>query len=402
VSTFAAISGVSSTLRNLLKDRMEQAASITIAPPDVNVSSVSGKRINLYLYQVTENAALRNQDFVAGGGATAYGRPPLCLDLHYLVTAFGGTETAPDADLQAQLVLGDAMRAFHEYAVVTPALRQGDLPANPPVLDPSLAGAVENLRITLLPTGLEEVTKIWAALPQANFRRSVVYLVTVVQIESRKPRRPALPVRRARAAVQTFHFPTLESVARSPALPGYPPALAEVGDTVVLGGQDLMAQVTKVKVGDALVDPVTLSETELSFVLPAPLAAGVAPVSVVHGPPASPTRVESNALPLLIAPKVIGVAPPTAGPGATVTVTVSPPVRATQDRKIILNDRMLAVSPVAANSPPSATVAFTMPSGPAAVPAGKQLLRVRVDGADSRLAVDPNTGEYAGPNITAT
>src|SRR5262245_54313716 len=108
MSTYAAIAGVSSTLKSLLTDRMQAPVPVTIAPPDVSVSGVSGKRLNLYLYQISENAALRNQDLPGVGASGSFGRPPLSLELHYLVTAFAGNESAVDADLQAQLVLGDA------------------------------------------------------------------------------------------------------------------------------------------------------------------------------------------------------------------------------------------------------------------------------------------------------
>src|SRR5215208_1176086 len=103
MSNFRAIGGVSASLRNLLRDRMEDPVDVTIAPPDVTVSSVIGRRLNLYLYQVTEN-----------GNLAAYGHPPLSLNLHYLLTAHSTTETELDSDLQAQHILGDAMRVLHD------------------------------------------------------------------------------------------------------------------------------------------------------------------------------------------------------------------------------------------------------------------------------------------------
>jgi len=112
MSSYAAIAGVSSTLRNLIKDRLEQSIPITIAPPDINVSGVSGKRLNIYLYQVTENPALRNQDFPKSSNTAAYGRPPLSLDLHYMITAFGGTERDIVAVAGLPPLAGKAIRWF--------------------------------------------------------------------------------------------------------------------------------------------------------------------------------------------------------------------------------------------------------------------------------------------------
>ncbi len=82
-----------------------------------------------------------------------YGFPPLCLDLHYLSRAHGATDTGPDADLQAQLILGDAMRVLHE----NPVLVDG--------LDASLTGAAIRLKLILQRASIEELSKIWTSLP---------------------------------------------------------------------------------------------------------------------------------------------------------------------------------------------------------------------------------------------
>jgi hypothetical protein len=113
VSDYTAIAGVSRTLRILLLDRMETPApQVTIAPPDIDVDGIIGRRLNLYLYQVAENGHLKNQEIPGHGHPGAYGYPPLSLDLHYLLTAYGSSETTADADLDAQQVLGDAMRVL--------------------------------------------------------------------------------------------------------------------------------------------------------------------------------------------------------------------------------------------------------------------------------------------------
>ena len=62
MASHTAIAAVSRTLRTLLLDRMATGAEITLAPPDVEVANVNGARVNLYLMQVLENAALKNQE----------------------------------------------------------------------------------------------------------------------------------------------------------------------------------------------------------------------------------------------------------------------------------------------------------------------------------------------------
>src|SRR3546814_19575749 len=84
------------------------------APTDVTVAGINEARVNLDLFQVVENAELRNQEIPGRGHPARYGRPPLSLNLRYLVTCHGATDDQDESDLNAQIVLGDAMRVLHE------------------------------------------------------------------------------------------------------------------------------------------------------------------------------------------------------------------------------------------------------------------------------------------------
>src|SRR5205823_1979138 len=152
---------------------------ITIAPPDVTVSSVTGRRLNVYLFQLAQNGHLSNQDVHMRDQPGQPGSPPLSLDLHYLLTAHGETETGTDADLDAQEILGDAMRVLHDYAIISPNLHQQDDATLPTILDSNLLGAFERIKLSLQPVSLEELVKIWTALPDTSLRRSVAYQVSV-------------------------------------------------------------------------------------------------------------------------------------------------------------------------------------------------------------------------------
>src|SRR5262245_11039594 len=169
MANFTAMAACSSTLRTLLRDRMEDPVDITIAPPDITVTGISGRRLNLYLFQVAENASLKNQEIPGQGHPADYGHPPLSLDLSYLVTAFGANETNPDADLQAQQILGDAMRVLHDFPVITDNLHIDGNPASPLILDTALVGEFERLKVTLQPATADEFAKIWSAMPVAQF-----------------------------------------------------------------------------------------------------------------------------------------------------------------------------------------------------------------------------------------
>lgn len=410
MANFLAIAGVSRTLRSLLRDRMQQPpVDVTIAPLDVTVTGMGGRRVNLYLYQVTENGYLKNQEIPGQGHPADYGRPPLSLDLHYLMTAYGANEVNPDADLEAQQILGDAMRAFHEFPMITEALHLGDNPANPLILDASLAGEFEKVKITLQPINVEELSKIWTALPQSNFRRSVAYQVSVVQIESRRPRRSALPVRERRVYALPFNSPRITEIVRDPPFDNVPSAIAEVGDTVLILGENLAGEATRVRIGTVDVPVPAPQAGRISLVVPNTVPAGLHSVQVIHdlmlvgvpGQPPVPHRgFLSNAVPLLVIPRFSGIAPSPAAAGAVVTVTVDPPALARQERILLLGDFSIAGEPVPVNDPPSPNVRFRLPTGPAAIPPGNYLARVRIDGAESRLTSDPATLQYDDPIFT--
>ena len=410
MTSFEAIAGVSATLRNLLRDRMSTPVSITIAPPDVTVTGITGQRANLYLYQVSENAYLKNQQVPGQGNPGSFGRPPLTLELAYLVTAYGSSADGPDADLQAQQVLGDVMQAFHDYPVIGDTLHQNDNPADPLIMDPSLLGAYERLKLSLQPSSLDDVTKIWAALPDSAFRRSVTYRVSAIQIDSRRERRQALPVQRRVVHVFPFKSPHVDRVFRdseanlSPSV-----AVAEVGDTLVIVGHNLQSPGTLVRVGAVLVDPTRIEERRLELKVPATVSAGAQTLEVLQppgatdgasDPSASRMQFHSNAVPFSVQPKIQSVTPGSASAGDTINVGVTPSVTATQARSLLLNDVEIRGEMPSPTSAPTATLAFRLPSGSKAIAPGKYLLRLRVDGVDSRLLVDASTQAYSGPTFT--
>jgi hypothetical protein len=97
------------------------------------------------------------------------------------------------------------------------------------------------------------------------------------------------------------------------------------------------------------------------------------------------------------------VTPPTATAGDTITVNVTPAVNATQEKMLLLDDNAVPANPVAFDSPPSNTITFTLPTAPdPVIPAGNYFLRVRIDGAESRLKFNKVSQEYIGPNYTVT
>jgi len=181
MSDFRAIGAVSNSIRDLLEAEMvNKPINVTVAAPDVDITIVdTTRRINLFLYKVDENGSLKNMDVPGRGHPAAFGRPPLALDLHYLLTAYGLSD---EEQIGSQELLADAMRVLHDFPIILS-----------PHLDVALKNEIEHVKLYLEPLSLEELSKIWSAVTKP-MRLSVSYMVTVVQIENLVPRKFARPV----------------------------------------------------------------------------------------------------------------------------------------------------------------------------------------------------------------
>lgn len=173
-------------------------ASVTNLPPDrIPVGTEERAQLNLFLYRVTPNTGWRNSlpprnngNGNGHGDSPAVDRPPLALDLHYLLTAYG------EQDLQAEILLGYGMQLFHQTnALDPPAMRRaiealGQNGAGGSLSPARTALATANLtdgvpRITIAPEFLstEETSKLFSML-QARYRPSATYRVSTVLIEA--------------------------------------------------------------------------------------------------------------------------------------------------------------------------------------------------------------------------
>ncbi len=299
MSDFRAIGGVSATLQSLLVDRMELpdgvAVPVTIGPPAFSVKDTDphkeDPRLNLFLYRVTENGNLQNQEIPGRGASSGYGHPPLSLNLHYLLTAYGNAEIqAKEAslfdDTGAHVLLGSAMRVFHDVPIVTESITSVRPPSGVIILDESLRDGYERVRLSLEPLTLEDITKVWTALA-LRYRLSAAYVVNVVQIESRRARTfPRAVGRPASATVPplptdppapgpwiqalTIQTPTITDVrVRRVGRPDEQPfPYAAIGDTLVLRGTSLSGPETDVVFGDLAVPATVAGPLHVEAVIP--------------------------------------------------------------------------------------------------------------------------------------
>jgi hypothetical protein len=428
VSSPLAIGAVSAVLRNLLDNGIvEQVAlgttvNVTARAPDtINLDSADDPpQLNIFLHHVTPNAAWRN---VALPSRSTDGdrmtNPPLALDLHYLVTAYGRI------DFQAEILLGYAMHLLHERPMLDrPAIRRA---LNPSPLDVSmlpptfqvlaasdLADQVEMIRITPVAMPIDEMSKLWAAI-QTHYRPSAAYQVSVVLIEARRPARAALPVL-SRGLVDPETQRDRGVVVHADMLPATPTLLlaepppgrmvARLGDDVTVTGVRLAGTGPTALLAHRLATTpieiaVTPNATGSGFTLHLPndpadqvrFAPGLWQLSVRLTPPGDLHPRETNGIGLAIAPApVITEDVPLLLPAATVVRTLVPPevrvtmhtrpqVRIGQRATLTLDSTTVEAQPRANASDP---LVFVFPH---TLPAGERWVRMRVDGVDSPLVL---------------
>ena len=393
-----AIAAVTATLSQLVgrvtEDPTLAGVSLTTRALDL-ARTDSSRQLNLFLYDVTPNGAWRNADLpVRSAEGDLVSQPVLALNLHYLLTAYG----LNNDDVDAHHLLAHAMSLVNDNAVLTRDQIRASIRAQPAVGLSDLADQVELVKLSLHPTTIEELFKLWSTF-QTQYRLSVAYEATVVLIE--RPHRPkaALPVHAANLYVLPIRLPLIETA---------DPQILTAGQTLTIRGLNLRGDVVKVRFG--LVPPVapdSISDRSLVVTLPVGLPAGVNTVQVVHElnigtPPAAHRGFESNVAAFILAPRITTPPPITVERGTTLVLSIEPSVMLSQRVALLVGDREIALPIPTPGSPPTGTLNIEIPSD---FPTGNFLLRVRVDGAESPLEVDtnensPTFNQYIGPMIT--
>jgi hypothetical protein len=311
---------VSATLKTLLSDRIDTPPPlvtqppVTVGIPPEDPDMVAGPLVNVFLYRVCENAALQSQTLPGHAERGSFGHPPHALDLHYLVTAYGATKIAAgpkfEDEIVAHFLLGSAMRILHDYPIITPRL---ETTTGHQVLDPDLVAARQDIKLTLQPISLEDLSKVWTALSRP-FRAAAAYEVTVVQLEAQVGDQYAQPV--AEGPVGGAHVTAVAGPApmiRAIHAAQRNDAVVRAGDTLVLEGEGLLGAETEAEIGGiAGIGQVTSARADrLTLVVPDDprLQPGVLELSVSHGvtfgkPAGRRNALKSNTVGFALAPRV--------------------------------------------------------------------------------------------------
>lgn len=458
MSNYLAIATATETLRNLLNDTAGQdvpGVQVKTTRPDLLVSKDQPTEINIYLYQITPNAAYRNSDLpTRRGDGTVIQRPMAALDLHYMIS-FYGNENA----LEPQRLLGSVVRTLHAQPFLTREQIRQTVLNNAGFLGGSnLAEQVELVKFSPLHLSLEEFSKIWSIFYQIPYVLSVAYLASVVLIEEEISTQNALPVLTRNIYAEPFHQPVVEQIIAQPE--ANPPTGVNrlnlpitLDKTLLIQGQNLQGgRGTLVQIDGLEVQPPDVTDTQITLPLATArgirlrdgaevtlvegLRAGVQGLQVIHrrlmGMDAANDvlnwhyGVESNIAPFVLHPLITQPVTATAG---VVTVTLKPVVSRPQRVVLLLNE--FSATPRQPGAPPARAYSFvakpldqtwkdttgqvvpndvpgkfsdedttgTIKFSITGVAPGPYLVRVQVDGAESVLDVDPSH-RFSGPQVT--
>lgn len=415
MSNFLAIATVTEVLSQLIHSAAENALGKQVTvnksrPEDpVGLDTVS---VHVYLYQVTPNAALRNDDLPSrSSDGRVQQKPQAALDLHYLIVFYGD-----DAELEPQRMLGAVVRDLHARSVLTREQIRNGISGINYLAGTDLADAIELVKLTPIPFTLEESSKLWSILLQTKHALSIAYQGSVVLIESLETPQQALPVSDRGVTSMPFIQPVIKQLRVVDANGAQLPVnqAIELGSRLLIKGKNLKGQITQVLLNDAEVAVETITDTEIRLLpLPAqlpdttPLRAGVARMQIVHSmplgtPPVTHSVNGSDAMKFLLRPNISASLQ-----GAAIRIQFVPKVGKTQRVILILNELTANPNPKSyrfnapkdngitnANTADTDSIDFPVTE----IAPGTYLVRVEVDRAESLLQKNAG-GLYDQPQV---
>jgi hypothetical protein len=171
-----AILATAKAIRRLLEDacpktEFPSALFRVFQAADLAAPSPMAEGISIYLYLVTANASRRNMParLSPSGKKT---RPPLPLDLHFMLTSWSA-----NADMQLRL-LGWAMRVLDDTPILPAGYLNDEFPNN------EIFCPEETVELIFNPLSLQDMAPLWENLHQQKLLPSVTYVARLVTLDS--------------------------------------------------------------------------------------------------------------------------------------------------------------------------------------------------------------------------
>jgi Pvc16 N-terminal domain len=406
MSDFFAVAGVTSVLKWLLSNALVSAGLNSAFPTAAGISALSPDlvttggsevpQLNLFMYYASFNPSYRNDSLPSKDSRGArVTNPPLALNLHYLVSAYGKNELDPE------ILLAWAMQMFHENPIMSRETIQtllaamaadpGATPEMQAVARTTLADQVELIKIAPESLSNEEISKLWMAF-NTHYRPTTSYQVSVVLIQETQPFKSNLPVQSRNVRALPLQAPMIDSVT---------PGSVAVGGVLIINGRYFIGDSpsdTVIAFDDSPpVTPDSIQNGCVRITIPNTLFAGVRTIRVIRnvrfGTPTDPhTGFASSPAQFLLMPTITNTSPVPATVATPLTLNVSPAVGRTQRAALYIGDYAIDLDARPPTDPAtSATLTFNIPATfPYTKPPTAWPLRLQVDRVQSKLTLDNN------------
>lgn len=398
MSDYLAVGGISAVLRALLTTALTNGGPTSILGSSPGITATSPDlvptgqdelpRINLFMYYASLNPALRNLDLPSlSPQGVPLSNPPLALNLHYLVSAYGSNQFDPE------ILLAWAMQVFHDTPIVprqtiqdalTNLLSGSPSPEAQLIAGSTLANQIEFIKITPETLTTEEIYRLWTAF-QTHYRPTTSYQISVVVIQGTQSFASNLPVQQRTVTVLPLQSPVIANLS---------PSIIAAGQVLTITGSNFLGDSPSATVvsfdGSPGIPPDTTQGNVIRITLPSTLQAGTRLVRVQRQLvyPLSPTPhagFSSSPTPFQLIPTIQNPSPVPVTRGSTLTVQISPAVGQTQQATLYIGDAAIPIDERPVTDPlTSPTLGFPIP---ATFPTGTYPLRVEIDSAQSKLTL---------------
>lgn len=435
MSNHLAIATVTATLQRLLQSAIQgdvEGARVTTVRPDAIGTATPETGVNLYLYHVPMNYIWGNSAEIQRRNrkGIAANKARTALDMNYMISFYGN-----DAELEPQRLLGSVVRTLADNGTLTKEMIADTLADSNLgyLLESTLTNQVEQVSLKPLDLSIEDLSKVWSVFFQTPYNLSMAYEASVVMIEGEKVGSKSLPMGDRFGGIGTFaNQPTVIDVMHQDGR--FVPI--EMDSTIVIRGKNLQEEDVWIRIGETEARAEEVEKNQIVFPLSSfpqdRLKAGIQQLQVIHRfsfyPELSSDRngrenqirdsiekfrnVESNIMPLVLRPTLVNILiDEVFGSGMQLrngTILVESNLEIKPTQKVIL-----ALNESAQDNPQAylfEAASFDDNTNIVSVPfkrvkAGEYLIRLQVDGAESKLERDsdpdsPTAGLFIYPMLS--
>lgn len=395
MGNFLAFASVTTTISYILEEvnRDISGIKITTKPLDAIELQNPVNGLNIFLYLVSPTSSVDAVDtLVRDNKGQPINNPILSLDLHYIITA----TSSENDDIVAQKILASAMRILNNHPVLLRDLMRKAIRNKEGLESSDLPDQIEDVRLTLNGLSTEELTKIWARFPNANFRSSVAYVAQVILLESKIVEPPGIIGTVGLDQIGQLKSPYIERI--EPQILEYAPDA-----NIVILGNSLKAPSVSVEFNDTIITRIkaeSVSDKSVVVPIPAEIEPGILKVRINHylspAEDEQPTVgkrsvLKSNASPFVLAPRILSPRQGKVNKGREITIEFEPPVSKAKTVFVYLGDRAIPATPVmGSTSIGDSKIGSVKLAIPGDTPPEIYLLRVAIDDAVSLLVKDEN------------